>query len=137
MLSSLSVIQLSLNRRRNCAPTHGNNSEARSRNCQRRALPSSPTPSRHPFYTVNKRQIFLNSNKRMSTLCLLVFLGVNGKEFAVKPDALTEKALWLANTNSLEFPAESNHNQLPKIILGVRFTDGVEVVRPQAQAAAA
>jgi putative transposase len=29
------------------------------------------------------------------------------------------------------------HNQLPKIILGVRFTDGVEVVRPQAQAAAA
>jgi transposase-like protein len=29
------------------------------------------------------------------------------------------------------------HNQLPKLILGVRFTDGVEVVRPQAQAAAA
>ena len=29
------------------------------------------------------------------------------------------------------------HNQLPKIILGVRFTDGIEVVRPQAQAAAA
>jgi len=29
------------------------------------------------------------------------------------------------------------HNQLPKLILGVRFSDGVEVVRPQAQAAAA
>jgi transposase-like protein len=29
------------------------------------------------------------------------------------------------------------HNQLPKLIVGVRFTDGVEVVRPQAQAAAA
>ena len=29
------------------------------------------------------------------------------------------------------------HNQLPKIILGVRFTDGIEVVKPQAQAAAA
>jgi transposase-like protein len=29
------------------------------------------------------------------------------------------------------------HNQLPKIILGVRFTDGMEVVRSQAQAAAA
>jgi hypothetical protein len=27
------------------------------------------------------------------------------------------------------------HNQLPKIILGVRFTDGIEVVKPQAQAA--
>ena len=31
----------------------------------------------------------------------------------------------------------NGHNQLPKIILGVRFTDGIEVVRSQAQAAAA
>jgi hypothetical protein len=29
------------------------------------------------------------------------------------------------------------HNQLPKIILGVSFTDGIEVVKPKAQAAAA
>jgi putative transposase len=29
------------------------------------------------------------------------------------------------------------HNQLPKVILGVKFTDGIEVVRPHAQAAAA
>ena len=29
------------------------------------------------------------------------------------------------------------HNHLPKIILGVKFTDGIEVVRPQAQPAAA
>ncbi len=29
------------------------------------------------------------------------------------------------------------HNQLPKLILGVKFTDGLEVVRPQVQAAAA
>jgi transposase-like protein len=29
------------------------------------------------------------------------------------------------------------HNQLPKIILGVKFTDGIEVVRSQAQSAAA
>ena len=29
------------------------------------------------------------------------------------------------------------HNQLPKISLGVRFTDGIEVVKPKAQAAAA
>jgi putative transposase len=28
-------------------------------------------------------------------------------------------------------------NQLPKVILGVKFTDGIEVVRSQAQAAAA
>ena len=31
----------------------------------------------------------------------------------------------------------NGHNQLPKLILGVRFTDGVEVVKSQAQAAAA
>ena len=29
------------------------------------------------------------------------------------------------------------HNQLPKIILGIKFTDGIEVVRSQAQTAAA
>jgi putative transposase len=29
------------------------------------------------------------------------------------------------------------HHQLSKIILGVRFTDGIEVVKPKAQAAAA
>ena len=29
------------------------------------------------------------------------------------------------------------HNQLPKVILGIKFTDGIEVLRGQAQAAAA
>jgi putative transposase len=29
------------------------------------------------------------------------------------------------------------HTQLPKVILGVKFTDGIEVVRLQARAAAA
>jgi hypothetical protein len=29
------------------------------------------------------------------------------------------------------------HNQLPKVILGVKFNDGIEVVRSQAQAVAA
>jgi hypothetical protein len=31
----------------------------------------------------------------------------------------------------------NGHNQLPKIILRVRFADGIDVVRLQAQAAAA
>src|SRR5881396_102428 len=31
----------------------------------------------------------------------------------------------------------NGHNQLPKIILGVKFTDGMEVVRSQTQIAAA
>jgi putative transposase len=49
----------------------------------------------------------------------------------------------LATIFKLAEAAEKNwrrldgHSQLPKIILGVRFTDGIEVVKPQAQAAAA
>jgi putative transposase len=31
----------------------------------------------------------------------------------------------------------NGHNQLPKIILGIKFTDGIEVIRSQAQTAAA
>ncbi len=31
----------------------------------------------------------------------------------------------------------NGHNQLPKVILGVKFADGVEVIRSQVQAAAA
>jgi hypothetical protein len=31
----------------------------------------------------------------------------------------------------------NGHNQLPKIILGIKFTDGIEIVRSQAQPAAA
>jgi putative transposase len=31
----------------------------------------------------------------------------------------------------------NGHNQLPKIILGIKFTDGIEIVRSQAQTAAA
>jgi hypothetical protein len=31
----------------------------------------------------------------------------------------------------------NGHNQLPKVILGIRFTDGIEIVRSQAQTAAA
>jgi death-on-curing protein len=57
------------------------------------------------FYTINKRQIFLNGNKRMSTLALLVFLTINKRALDIAPDELTKKALWLANTESLEFLA--------------------------------
>lgn len=56
------------------------------------------------FYTINKKQIFLNGNKRMSTLCLLVFLGINDKKLNISSDDLTRKALWLANTASQDFP---------------------------------
>lgn len=68
------------------------------------AYPSLEEKAAIIFYTVNKRQIFFNGNKRMSTLCLLVFLGINGKFLDVHADDLTAKALWLAKTSSLDFP---------------------------------
>jgi hypothetical protein len=43
----------------------------------------------------------------------------------------------LAEAAEKSWRRPNGHNQLPKLILGVKFTDGIEVVRPQAQAAAA
>jgi hypothetical protein len=43
----------------------------------------------------------------------------------------------LAEAAEKSWRRPDGHNQLPKLILGVKFTDGIEVVRPQAQAAAA
>src|SRR5262245_39359536 len=43
----------------------------------------------------------------------------------------------LAETAEKSWRRLDGHNHLPKIILGVKFTDGIEVVRPQAQPAAA
>jgi len=66
-----------------------------------------------------------------------------------KKDALAAFDACLSNKTALAMifklaeAAEENwrrldgHNQLPKIILGVRFTDGIEVVKPKAQTAAA
>src|SRR3990167_7019875 len=46
------------------------------------------------FFTVNKKHIFPNANKRFSVLCLSVFLEANGKELSVSADELTKKALF-------------------------------------------
>lgn len=56
------------------------------------------------FYSINKNQIFLNGNKRMSTLALGVFLKINRKKLDLAPDELREKAIELAKTASLDFP---------------------------------
>jgi len=50
------------------------------------------------FYTINKKHIFLNANKRMSIATLLVFLFINHKRLSISEDALTDKAIWLAET---------------------------------------
>ncbi len=56
------------------------------------------------FYAVNRLHIFLNGNKRMSTLCLLTFLLINGAELNVSPAELTTKALWVATVEATDFP---------------------------------
>jgi len=56
------------------------------------------------FYTVNRRHMFPNGNKRMSTLCLLTFLLINGASLDVSPEELTAKALWLARVEAEDFP---------------------------------
>src|SRR5262249_24368855 len=43
----------------------------------------------------------------------------------------------LAEASEKSWRRLNGHNQLPKIILGIKFTDGIEVVRSQAQTAAA
>jgi death-on-curing protein len=43
------------------------------------------------FYTVNRRHVFPNGNKRMSTLCLLTFLLINGARLSVSPEEMTQK----------------------------------------------
>lgn len=50
------------------------------------------------FYTINKRHIFGNGNKRMSVISLVVFLAINLKKLGVGQDEMRDKALWLAKT---------------------------------------
>lgn len=51
------------------------------------------------FYTLNKKHLFSNGNKRMSVMCLSVFLILNERILTASPDELTLKAVWLANTS--------------------------------------
>lgn len=51
----------------------------------RDAYPTLEEKAAFLFYSINKRQIFLNGNKRMSTLCLVVFLSLNGRRLDVAP----------------------------------------------------
>jgi death-on-curing protein len=55
------------------------------------------------FYSINKDQIFVNGNKRMSTACLVIFLAINNKDLNVNPDELTQKALEISQTNAEDF----------------------------------
>jgi death-on-curing protein len=56
------------------------------------------------FYTVNRKHIFPNGNKRMSTACLMTFLLFNDAGLDVSPEELTATALWLATVEALDFP---------------------------------
>lgn len=51
------------------------------------------------FYTLNKKHLFLNGNKRLSVACLVVFLFINYKRLKTQPNEMTAKALELAKTS--------------------------------------
>lgn len=51
------------------------------------------------FYTLNKKHLFLNGNKRLSVACLIIFLFINGKKLRVDTGEMTAKALELAKTS--------------------------------------
>jgi death-on-curing family protein len=63
------------------------------------------------FYTLNKKHLFLNGNKRLSVACLIIFLIINGKDLNVTQDEMTSKALELAKTTH-DHPFETIKNDL-------------------------
>lgn len=77
------------------------------------------------FYTLNKKHLFLNGNKRLSVACLLIFLFINGKSMDVQPNEMTEKALILAKTSSIH-PFEEIKKDLENWI-GSKIIDSKEL----------
>jgi death on curing protein len=55
------------------------------------------------FYHINKGHIFPNGNKRLSIACTVIFLIINGIELSVDVDAMTRKALEIANSDPSDF----------------------------------
>ncbi len=51
------------------------------------------------FYHINKGHIFPNGNKRLSIACAVVFLGINEYELTIPQDAMTRKALDVAQSD--------------------------------------
>ncbi|MFZ2682053.1 MAG: type II toxin-antitoxin system death-on-curing family toxin [Patescibacteria group bacterium] len=45
------------------------------------------------FYTIAKNHVFINGNKRMASLCVEIFLLINGHKLHVTADELTGKVL--------------------------------------------
>jgi death-on-curing protein len=70
----------------------------------REAYPTLAEKAAIIFYTVNRKHIFPNGNKRMSTACLMTFLLFNDAGLDVSAEELTATALWLATVEALDFP---------------------------------
>jgi hypothetical protein len=61
----------------------------------------------------------------------------NGEDSTPAHSSFLVSAIQMFWSARLAWHRLRGYNQLPKIIVGVKFNDGVEVVRPQAQTAAA
>ena len=84
-----------------------------------RALEASPHHERHrsSFATVRHRTVRSKGCLSNKTALAMIFK--------------------LAEAAEKSWRRLDGHSQLPKVVLGVKFADGIEVVRSQAQAAAA
>jgi death-on-curing protein len=69
------------------------------------SYPSLPEKAAILFYSITKRHLFLNGNKRMAVACLVFFIFENGYRLAVTADELTEKTLEVAMSDPLAFPS--------------------------------
>ena len=100
-------------------PGEGSPSPARILRFPRRALetPADLEPDRKHLATVRHRTIRSKGCLSNKTALAMVFK--------------------LVDAPQKSWRRLDGHNQLPKLIQGVRFTDGIEVVRSQAQTAAA
>src|SRR5262249_30919377 len=93
-----------------------------------------------PTYSTNCRRA---SNRKLPVTNVIESSFATVRHHTIRSKGCLSNKTALAMIFELAEAAEKSwrrlngHNQLPKIILGIRFTDGIEVVRSQAQIAAA
>jgi hypothetical protein len=107
--------------------------------CSRRLCPDGRTirhDVEHRSRTLAPRNLIPVTNVVESSLATVRHRTVRSKGCLSNKTALA-MIFKLAEAAEKSWRRLNGHNQLSKIILGIKFTDGIEVVRSQAQVAAA
>ena len=96
-----------------------------------------------PYATIRKPQQDIGTANLIPVTDVIESSFATVRHRTVRSKGCLSNKTALAMIFKLAEPAEKSwrrldgHNQLPKVILGVKFNDGIEVVRSQAQFAAA